>query len=263
MLLVIIVPRLEIMQSVRRLGKTPRGIDTDRLQTLRESLATFMAQLNELQHAAGVDVLQATPPSFNDEAEWIDETDVDADNEHLFADDDGTAALQPSNGLIERQILILPSNGNTSASFANIEIKLRKEQAKNKLNRLRELIADKSFQFSHIIRHAPTKTIRTRAQNKVKALNHEINFHCRVYNRCRARMMHLGADSLTLRHFKVLVKSDVASSSAVLNPNIPGGTRMKLSWIWRNSFIAYETADTANEDADADEVLPTALLECM
>ena len=36
-------------------------------------------------------------------------------------------------------------------------------------------------------------------------------------------------------HFKVLTVNDIKASTAIVNPNEPGSTQLKLSWIWRSA----------------------------
>lgn len=254
--------RLEIQHTVRQLGRSGGNVDHDRIQRLRDSLTTLMSQMKAMQVSVGAVDVPSVPVILDDETLWDD--DVDDDGVHLDShglSGGSASALGSAPILVERQVLALPSNGNVPASFAPTELARRTEQAASILNRLRNLIADKSFQYSHVIRDAPTKKVRTRAQTKVKSLNADIMVHCRMYSRCRARLVLLGADDLLLRKFQTLTKEDVKASSAVLNPNIPGGSRLRLSWLWRTSYATQHSA-LASPDADADSD-PLAVLECM
>ncbi len=63
---------------------------------------------------------------------------------------------------------MMPSTSRTANRAAqDMEMDLRKQQAKRYLSGLKELIADKSFQYSHVIRKAPRKTVRTRACSSI------------------------------------------------------------------------------------------------
>ena len=55
------------------------------------------------------------------------------------------------------------------------------KQASKTLQALRDMIADKSFQYSHVIRVVPRQGVRTRACGAITKLNHQIAYHCRVY----------------------------------------------------------------------------------
>lgn len=109
----------------------------------------MFVQLKDLQIAAGI-----TENAANQNPILDDETEYD-DYEELTAQT--VSQVTP----IERKILVLPSNGNveTNAGASDLEIKFRVRQAKTELDQLRDLIADISFQFSHVIRGQIRKNI--------------------------------------------------------------------------------------------------------
>ena len=147
------------------------------------------------------------------------------------------AAADIAVGPPESRRLSIPSTWlSTDNEHRPIELTLRIKQATKTLQALRDSIADKSFQYSHVIRVAPKKGVRTRARATIAKLNHVIAYQSRVYARCRAAMARLGADDPTLNRFQILLKEHVRSSSALLNPNEPGSTRLQLSWIWQMGF---------------------------
>jgi len=115
------------------------------------------------------------------------------------------------------------------------------KQAAASLAALRDLIAEKSFQYSHVLRVAPRKGVRTHACSVIAQLNHRIGYHCRVYNRCREAMEKLEADNITLQTYQILQSQDIRSSTALLNPNEPGSTRHQLSWIWQSGLSSTPT----------------------
>jgi len=134
---------------------------------------------------------------------------------------------------IQSRMVPIPSTSdNANPAHSSTELSLRKRQATCLLGSLRELIADKSFQYSHVIRVAPQKSVRTRARAALISINSRIAHCCRVYARCRSAMTRLGADAATLVKFKVLTREDIKCSTALLDPNRPGSTRIQLSWIW-------------------------------
>jgi len=77
-------------------------------------------------------------------------------------------------------------------------------QSTNIAQALRDAIADKSFQYSHVIRVAPRKGVITRARAAIFKINSLITYHCRVYGRCRAAMVRLGADNTILGKYRTL-----------------------------------------------------------
>jgi hypothetical protein len=136
---------------------------------------------------------------------------------------------------IEDQIMPLPSNGNVGLEYAQLELTHRISHAENHLNRIRDLIAEKSFQFSHVIRVAPRKAVNTRSRAEVKKINLQISVHCRLYTQCRARLIKLGASPETLNRYQIITTGDIKASTAIVNPNEPGSTQLKLSWIWQSA----------------------------
>src|SRR5271156_7019067 len=99
----------------------------------------------------------------------------------------------------------MPSTwGSGDNMYRQVELQLRLKQADKCLQALRDSIADKSFQYSHVIRVAPRKSVRTRARATIAKLNHVIAYQCRVYARCRAAMVILGADATTLNKYQIL-----------------------------------------------------------
>lgn len=134
----------------------------------------------------------------------------------------------------ERRILSMPSTWpSDDNSYCAVELELRIHHAARSLETLRDLIADKSFQYSHVIRVAPRKGVRTRARSTIAKLNHRISYHCRVYGMSRTAMVNLKADAATLKKYRTLEPEDIRSSTALLNPNEPGSSKLKLSWIWQ------------------------------
>jgi hypothetical protein len=159
---------------------------------------------------------------------------------------------------VEKQTLHIPSNQNVTPRHDDVELALRRNQARSHLHQLRELIAEKSFQYSDVIRKAPRKGVRTRARGTLKAINTQISFHCQVYSNCRERLIQLGADELTMQSFRELRKEDVKASTAVLKPNTRGSTTLKLSWIWtdvRRHILSDPDAELTASDA-------ATILEC-
>ncbi|KAF8814720.1 hypothetical protein BYT27DRAFT_7249761 [Phlegmacium glaucopus] len=49
-------------------------------------------------------------------------------------------------------------------------------------------------------------------------------------------MVHLGADQETLDQFQVLQRADVSASTIILDPNHPGASSVRLSWIWKTAI---------------------------
>ena len=112
------------------------------------------------------------------------------------------------------------------------ELNCRIAQATRYLAATREAIAEKSFQYSHVMRAAPTNAVRTRSRSAILSINQRIGHCCHVYERSRAAMVKLCASEATLKTFRLLSRDDVKASTAILKPNMPGASSIRLSWIW-------------------------------
>ena len=62
---------------------------------------------------------------------------------------------------IEEQIISLPSNGNVADSYHDLELSYCMLHAEQHLTPIQDLIAEKSFQYSYVIRVAPHKGVNT------------------------------------------------------------------------------------------------------
>lgn len=252
---------MDVRILVRRVRRELRNEDQQKVQKLRDNLVPLMAELVRLQGAAGITNTGAPVrwTSEEDIADWDDQEPVNATDN---VSDLGPAPalyqaeeLPPHVVLIEDQIICLPSNGNIGQCYNTQEIVVRKTQANRQLDRLRELIAEKSFQYSDIMRNAPRKAARTRSRAAVKHITDQITFHAFVYRNCRSRMISMGADIATLQQFCELTRDNLKASTAVLKPNIPGASTLRLSWIWHS--VNKRLIHTATADADS-----ATLMEC-
>jgi hypothetical protein len=149
---------------------------------------------------------------------------------------------------IEDYLIPLPSNGNVDLCHRNLELTLQSSCAEHHLARIRELIAKKSFQYSHVMRVSPRKGTTTRSWALVKKLNTEIALHSRLYAHCQACLILLGGDQ---SRFKVLAPDNVKASTTIINPNESGSTRLKLFWIWEASGGHRFGLASASASADA------------
>ncbi|GLB34334.1 hypothetical protein LshimejAT787_0112180 [Lyophyllum shimeji] len=241
--------QIEIQDKVRRLAKYPReddqkAIETDRA-ALRSRLDVFVVLASKLGLAASVThfVDDETPTNAFDDIDIEGAADPPPPTQ-------ATASLSsaevPAPELI---VLGLPSAMHQcSQSSRAAELRLRQSHADALLQNLRELIAEKSFHYSHIMRVAPRKAVRTRARTTLGRLNHQIGTLCRVYSKCRASLVRLGADERTLQRYQQLTAVDIKSSTAILEPNRPGSTTDHvLSWIWQLDGPVTDTTEGLTE----------------
>lgn len=113
------------------------------------------------------------------------------------------------------------------------ELEIRQGHANDALHSVRLLLGKKSFAFRERLRPAVGKVQKTRAWAAIQALNTEINNVARVYTFNREAMIRLGLSQQDLtRTYKVLDRADLVTSTAILQPNLPGQSQHKLSWIW-------------------------------
>lgn len=259
-LLTFLARRLEVQDKVRRLAKEPREDEQKDIQRLRQLLLLQLHDLDVLQQHLN---LPAAGPNVNpmdtDDAAAFENLDENDEVDQILIDTiladqarpatHELAGAQPDDDTPESRLLAIPSNYLTgNHPQRHVELDLRLRQASRCLQALRDAIADKSFQFSHVIRVAPRKGVRTRARATIAKLNHRIAHLARVYGRCRRALTRLDADNTTLDKYKILLKDHLKSSTALLNPNEPGSTRMQLSWIWQTAGdVAGETPESMRE----------------
>ena len=234
------VSRLDIHAHIRRTSRYPSEENQSKLDGLREMVTADFAALDALLSQTGLPNLGGNYKSFGHPAvEDFDDLDDDE------ADDGFTISAAKSAVIpVEDRQLPLPSYQNAAHSIATVELRLRHQQADELLESLRVTIADKSFQYSHVIRVAPRKSVKTRARSTIAKLNEKIAANSIAYRRCREAMERLGAGSDSLLKFQRLDRSDVKASSALVDPNHAGASTLRLSWIWHNN-LHFGSADSA------------------
>ena len=157
-------------------------------------------------------------------------------DDNIFTADNGTSRELEKP---EYKKLPIPSSlASGECNYRQAELDLRLVQAGKALSKLRDLIAEKSFQFSHVIRVAPRRGVRTRARSAIANINNMIGYQCRVYEHSRVAIVKLTSDKGILETFCVLQRQDISSSTALLNPNEPGSSSHRLSWIWQTGRSA-------------------------
>jgi hypothetical protein len=253
--------RLEIQAKVRQLRWNTGVTAQQNIETAREQLTALVQELKNAMHTAGVVETHCTTfPSQEPLAVWdeiVNEPVPGGPNTLGTVPTEETRRPGPIQ--IEEQIMPLPSNGNAGPEYAQLELSYRILHAENHLNRIRDLIAEKSFQFSHVIRVAPRKAVNTRSRAEVKKINMQISVHCRSYTQCRVRLIGLGASAEILNKFQLLTTDDIKASTAIVNPNEPGSTRLKLSWIWQSAGSHRWDMTTGTETGGLAE---SNLIEC-
>lgn len=246
--------RIDIQDRVRRLQKDPREDARSEVERLRQDLMAEFLLLQSMSEANQSQVNVADDEIFDDNPSAFDDLDnglAGTESESVLGlEDRRHGRIQPASDLLlpERRLVILPSTHMPHhQSLRKAELALRIKQATRHLAAVREAIAEKSFQFSQIMRAAPSNRVRTRSRATIAKLNDRIALSCRVYGRARAALVRLGADQNILDRFRILLKEDVKASTAIVNPNIPGSSSLRLSWIWQTRLGAGSAPEAMRE----------------
>jgi hypothetical protein len=252
----LICTRIDIQDRVRRLKKNPREDARLEVERLRDRLTHDFRVLQSFPQSHQTRVAQGgssldeheIPTAYDD----LDDDRSDSGSE-VDTDEPGSGRTQSKDKVIppERQSVVLPSTHMpNNPGLRRAELALRKKQAARYLAAVREAVAEKSIQYSHVMRVAPSKGVRTRSRTTIAKLNDRISWYCRVYGRARAAMVRLNAGDDVLSKFQILLKEDVKASTAMINPNTSGSSTLRLSWIWQTRPLsAAGGADTMRECA--------------
>ncbi|KAF8804833.1 hypothetical protein BYT27DRAFT_7225176 [Phlegmacium glaucopus] len=191
--------QLEIQAKVRQLSRKARSIDWQTVESECEQLAALLSELKNAMHLAGVSESNQPALAVNKSLEIWDEIV----NEPVPTGPNTVSA--PADP---------PAPSNTIPSFIGppaIEDQWIPLPSNGK----------KSFQFSHVIHVSPRKGVNTHSRAAVKKLNLKISVHCWLYTQCWACLN--------------LTPGDVKASTAIVNLNEPGSTRLTLSWLWQTA----------------------------
>jgi hypothetical protein len=235
--------RLIIQHKVRIFQKDDREEDRLLVDRLRQALTADFAKL-----ASRIDgnieiqaVRQRVQPLHIHDFDDLDEDDMADHSEEAVPN-------LEAEGRPEHQAIILPSTHiKNNQMLCQTELSLRISQAIRYLAAIREAVAEKSFQYSHVLRSAPTKQVQTRSRASIAKINDRLSLSCQMYARIRKAILNLNPADQILDRFRPLKREDVKASTAILTPNIPGSSSVTLSWIWCTSSA---------------EPTATSLLEC-
>jgi hypothetical protein len=88
------------------------------------------------------------------------------------------------------------------------------------------------------------KIQKTRAWAAIQATNAEISHHARIYAHNHQAMIGLGINPMEIEtSYRQLLPSDLVTSTAIMQPNLPGQSQQRLSWIW-----TYHLPSSASEN---------------
>jgi hypothetical protein len=220
------------------------------VEQLRQALTTDLILLHSLRPA--LDQQEAMLAYNDDPVEDLFDDSEDEQEDPNAGADAGLLNSEPQADDLtppEQKSLHLPSSLVNEHPLREAELSLRIKQASRYLAAIREAVAEKSFQYSHVIRSAASNVIRTRFRGTVTRISERISSMSKVYCRARSAMRRLGADEQLMHTFRELKREDVKASTAIIDPNIPGSSTLHLSWIW----------ETGSRNAGS---TPEAMREC-
>ena len=74
-----------------------------------------------------------------------------------------------------------------------------------------------------------SENIQTQSQKHVtKSFHNELTLHARIYSQCQNYLVALECGQAILGQYKELIGEDLKSSTAIIEPNQPGSTPLKL-----------------------------------
>jgi hypothetical protein len=217
--------RLELQDRIRRLQKEPTEEERADVDHQRSIMSAEFELLNEnlrrsLAVDGNIDCGKASIPTnihkYQEEEQFLNLDDNQPSSVHNLDAPTVDNSSQPSDTMEtirpETRPLIIPSTSlPLDHPLCKLELDLRQHQANRYINALQEVIADKSFQYTNIIRGANRKSVVTRARSAILKLNYKIQFYAKVYCRCRAALIRLGADKQILERFRNLTREDQRS----------------------------------------------------
>ncbi|KAK7680631.1 hypothetical protein QCA50_016413 [Cerrena zonata] len=233
--------QIELRREVRRAGRFPTAEETKRLLEKRLSL---QAEIDNFRSKSQdfVSILNEADPDLSaildDWADIAGDDLQDPDDQH---NPDGPVFEIADGRLAERLPIPLPSSFGKVAcktrlqGLAAIELDLRIGQANDLLRYLRIAIGQKSFNFRTKFRPASGNSgykNRLRSYAEKHTLQMSIDQAAQIYTSARRALDILGASPDVLSRFKVQNKTDLAASTAVIDPNTQGERNNGLSWIW-------------------------------
>lgn len=235
----------EASGTVIETGRTQLRLQLDKFASLGARLGRLTRQSGEQACDASIllfDGLEMQPEDDDPEAGGSPaDPDTINDARNAMLDDPG---VETQDVLPEVVSFILPSTTLDDPDFMVRELRLRDIQIQTYLQQLRDIIAEKSFLYSHVIRVAPRKVVRTRARANVAKLNLSITHLSRAYTKARLAILRLGAKEV---EYPVLLPEHVRASTAILDPNEPGSSTLRLSWLWQLPGEPMDQLGTAGE----------------
>lgn len=232
----------------RSVGSSKASLDlVARRSALKKQVATFNGQaegyigrtskLNHVRHVPHLDKVgnfDLDDIAFTDVAD-LPKTD---DDKNLFP---------------EHMPLCLPSSmpaswvaANASRTILQVEEKLWTGVCNDTLGKIRDAVALLSWQYRSNVRTAKSQRTTTRAYSGIRPTRKSLRQYSQVYIDARQALLRLGADDTIMKVYKELTSSDLAMSTAVVDPS--NRHAETLSWIWRVSTVDEDPVEDVVED---------------
>jgi len=112
------------------------------------------------------------------------------------------------------------------------ELEMRKGQANDALQRIREALSQLAWQFKSNVQTASSTKQSTHAWGGVAALSRELCLQRRIYNHSRQTMIKLSCFETVNAKFPFLEERDCKPSTVVADPNARGISNQGLPWFW-------------------------------
>lgn len=214
----------------------------------------LLAEEEDEESCANDNSTSVGPEEHNDSdfgADGDDEPDTDADADADADADDQRALQQASNALDgerqmhkqeppERRTIGMPSAfGRANCvdhgleGLVKLELELRKGQAHDAIDKIREHIGKKSVLYRTTVRSAKqSQSNSAAARGLVDAQTAKVNLHRLYYNRARDAMHALVDNKDDVKEYEPMTANDLQSSTAELDPAARGLRHKGLSWFW-------------------------------
>ena len=166
-----------MVDRVRRLNDDPWEEERTQVENLRQKLTSHFAILSSIERR--LNILPGPVAAFDDGLQATDFDDIDQEHAPATNSEPVEPAMaappqEPDPNLPlcpEAQTIQFPSNiglihgehglEHSMMQYRAQELAVRTAQAGKLLGKIREAIAEKSFQYSHIQRQAPKKSVKT------------------------------------------------------------------------------------------------------
>jgi hypothetical protein len=258
------IVRDALRASIRQLPEHPtasqRTVIEEKRQKLTSRINKFnsaaMVMTNGMELEGGEGVPQDDPELCLEEA--------DGDNFLRIEDAEGDCILDmegEADSPAEVAEVWMPSLAASDTIMDDVitalrqeELKLRKGQANDCLEKLRQALGDRSVVFREKI-HS-NKSIHhqgTRSKKELLTITLSINKQARGYRRSRAAMQRLGADLDTLALYQPLRAQDLGVSKEITEENRHGQGSDALTWFWRiNKAVPAQPPPDRSRDLSRD-----------